>query len=143
MNENIVNTDENKGTNEPVNTSTDKLTRQLATRVKVVDWNWYAVFAKDYKVQHEAFTALLAGYNNNKTETPAIVNTPPPANPLNENQFIYEFTPQLKERLTALRRYLKQKGRIPPEMTEIEFLQMFTGHCLQFYIDKNYTFINR
>lgn len=142
MNEPIVNPDENAETTS-VNTVVDKPTKLLSTRVKTLDWNWYSEFAKAFPVQAEAFTALLTGYKNNKTEATETLPTPPISKPLNENQFIYEFTPQLKEKLTALRRYLKQKGRIPPEMTEIEFLQTFTGHCLQFYIDKNYTFINR
>lgn len=56
---------------------------------------------------------------------------------------VLEFTPTMETKLTALRRYLKSKGKVPTEATEKQFLEKFIEVLLNKHIDNNFDFLNK
>jgi hypothetical protein len=123
-----------------VNTEDKPKFVNLASRVKEADLIVYKEFCKGFTVQHEAFTSLLQGINNENKTIEVIKEV---EKPLNENQLITEFTPALHAKLTALRRYLKKENKIPSESTKEEFTANFLEQAIKYYIKYNYDFINR
>ena len=125
-------------------------TVQLSARMLKEDKAFILEYISGYEKQYQGFKVLVEHLKTPISSTPTepketieTVETVKDVPPVSENAFLLELTPQLKEKLTVLRRFLKNKGDIPAESTELEFLQRFTAAAYQDFINRKYSFLNK
>lgn len=125
-------------------------TVQLSARMLKDDKAFILEYISGYEKQYQGFNALVEHLKTPSPHTPIeqketieTIETVKDVPPVSDNAFLLELTPQLKEKLTVLRRFLKNKGDIPAESTELEFLQRFTAAAYQDFINRKYSFLNK
>lgn len=142
MEENTENTNVETTADQQTGPSSKGKTVQFSARIYETEANILKQQIEPFETKAEGMRELIKRLHpvEWKAPEPKIIEV---EKPLPEGAYLLNFKPELKEKLTNLRRVLKQRGDIPQESTEQEFLERLTIKALEKFISQNYNFINR
>lgn len=117
---------------------------QFSGRVLSTDKSFADEIIRKHPVFKDGFSELMRLAKKGLTD---IADSPEPAKnePVEKKpyQYLMSFERPLIEKLTNLRRFMKEKGDIPKECTELEFLERVVSRSLESYIKRNFSFLDR
>lgn len=108
----------------------------LRSQLEISEFN-----RNEYKAAHDELKAELNAVTTKLQNAQTELGEIRQSTAQNANCFLIEFTPEVNNKLTLLRRMLKQQGKRPQDETETQFAQNFTNDALAKYIKNIYNFI--
>lgn len=149
MSENTENTGKTGASPEGTAPENKQSVVQFSGRVLLADKAFADEIIRKHPVFKDGFAALMQHAKKGLIDIDVLEPEPDPEPAKTEPaekkpyQYLMTFEKPLIEKLTNLRRFMKEKGDIPKECTEIEFLERIVSRSLESYIKRNFSFLDR